>query len=177
MIKTILIVIIGANLLGCSATKGVIAYENPGEEFITISGTVDSSFSYKFRVGYTATAPIKACQNYNIMTDRYVAQEINYDYFPTIVSNQHSLHVPLKELVPDTVCKWKPGGASLCLSERDGVPTQCTSIFSFRRQHDVNSKTTMHCGASFWCSGSPENSHTYALSEFNKNYIVDILLK
>ncbi len=87
------------------------------------------------------------------------------------------IRVPLQELDPNTICKWKPVMAFVCIGSKTEEPTSCTSAFSFRGIHDIDSITTLECSENCFCFDSKKNKHSGAINEFNKKYQLDLVLK
>ena len=164
-------------LVGCSSLGGFVESSAPDANFIDITGGIDRSFSYKFKVEYRTTTELNQCKTYHLALGKRIAQQFEFDYYPDIKGSTYSVRLPLQELEPNTPCNWKPVMAFLCVNSAGEEPTSCTSIFSFRGVQDIGSVTKIECTNSNFCSDSESNVGSGAINEFNRTYQVDIVAK
>jgi hypothetical protein len=164
-------------LAGCTSLGGFVESRAPDEKFIDITGGIDRSFSYKFKVEYRTTTELNQCTTYHLALGKRIAQQFEFDYYPDIKGSTYSVRLPLQELEPNTPCNWKPVMAFLCVNSAGKEPTSCSSIFSFRGLQDIGSVTTIECSKSNFCFDSKSNVGSGAIDEFNRKYQVDIVAK
>ena len=177
MDRFIFITLLFVAISGCSSKGGLAQYANPEELFIDIHGKIENPLIYEIKVEYRTHSQIKQCTNYHIALGKDVAQQYEVNYQPTIIDESHSIKVPLKELDPSTICKWKPVMAFVCIGSSTKEPTSCTSVFSFRGIHDIDPITTLECSENSFCFDSKSNLRSGAINEFNKKYQLDLVLK
>lgn len=161
-------------LTACSSMRAKVDYLSPSENYIDIKGTIVESFNYKMRVQYVAKSELKECKNYNFLAGIYVSQSTAFDYYPEIEDGRHQLHIPLKELDPSTECNWQPNVIFLCVASVGEEPSNCSSLFFLRGQHDNNSPINIECTQSNFCFRKPFELHTEDINIFNKVYDVNI---
>ncbi len=177
MSKICISILMTVIISGCTSLGGFVKSSNPEKKFIDISGFIDEQFRYKINVEYRSTAKLKQCTNYQIALGKDVAQEYVASYYPEINGNNHYIRVPLQEVAPNTVCKWKPVMAFLCIGYPGQEPTGCTSVFSFRGVQDIDPITTMECAESGFCYNSNSNFGSGAINKFNRTYKLDVVAK
>ncbi|WP_269520444.1 hypothetical protein [Alteromonas sp. BMJM2] len=177
MDRFIFITLLFVAISGCSSKGGFVKYANPDEKFIDIHGDIKKPLIYEIKVEYRTHSPINQCTNYHIALGKDVAQLYEFNYQPEIIEELHSIRVPLKELDPNTLCKWKPVMAFVCIGSATNKPTSCTSIFSFRGIQDIDPVTTLECSENSFCFDSKNNIRSGAINEFNKKYQLNLVLK
>ena len=177
MDRFIFITLLFVVISGCSSKGGFVKYANPDEQFIDIHGNIEKPLTYEIQVEYRTHSPISQCTNYHIALGSDVAQQFKINYRPEIIGELHSIRVPLQELAPNTICKWKPVMAFVCIGSQTKEPTSCTSVFSFRGVHDIDPITTLECLESSFCFDSKSNIKSGAINEFNKKYRLDLVVK
>ncbi|GAC06787.1 hypothetical protein [Paraglaciecola chathamensis] len=161
-------------LIGCSSMTDRVEFNEPNENFIDIEGSLSESITYKVAVQYVAKSESKQCKNYNWLAGLYVSQSETFDYWPSVSNGQHHLHIPLKELSPDTKCQWEPNIISICANSVGKNPSACSSLFFLRGQHDNNSEINVECSDSGFCFRVPFDRHTEDINILNKTYSVNI---
>jgi len=162
---------------GCTSLGGFVKSSNPEIKFIDITGFIDERFRYKINVEYRSTAKLKQCTNYHIALGRDIAQEYIVSYYPEINGNNHNIRVPLQVLEPNTICKWNPVMAYLCVSDPGQEPTSCTSVFSFRGVQDIDPITKIECTEINFCFDTNNSLGSGAINEFNRTYQLDVVAK
>lgn len=175
MCNILKVAIITLFLVGCTSLDGFVKSRTPDGKYIDISGGIERSFSYKFKVEYRTNTDLNQCTTYDLALGKRVAQQFEFDYYPDINGSTYSVRLPLQELEPNTPCNWKPVMVFLCVNSADKKPTSCSSIFSFRGLQDIGAVTTIECSKNNFCFASKNNIGSGAIDEFNRKYQVDIV--
>ncbi len=150
------------------------SYENPSENYLNISGTLDEDLEYMVRVMYVKNARESGCPTYGKDSDLCQIKPEEFTYIPEITEQTHSLHIPLKELSPDTNSWWEPHDISICVGPRNPntVPHQCQVLFSVTKtKHDGNQNLDLVCSKNYWCYQGRQVEH---VSLLNREYVVNI---
>ncbi len=177
MDRFIFITLLFVVISGCSSKGGFVKYANPNEQFIDIYGDIEKPLTYEIKVEYRTHSPVSQCTNYHIALGRDVAQQFEINYRPEIFGESHSIRVPLQELDPTTICKWKPVMVFVCIGSQTKKPTSCTSVFSFRGVHDIDLIITLECLENSFCFVSKSKIKSGAINEFNKKYQLNLVVK
>ncbi|EII3117735.1 hypothetical protein P0I90_004688 [Vibrio parahaemolyticus] len=170
----LLIVISILVLTACSAMREKADYVSPSENYINIEGNIVDSLTYKIKVQYVARSESKECKDYSWLVGRHLSQSIEFEYRPTIKNSRHYLHIPLKELDPNTECNWEPNVIFLCVASAGNDPSSCSSLFFLRGKHDNNLPVNIECAESNFCFRKPFDLHTEDINILNKVYSVNI---
>jgi hypothetical protein len=164
-------------LVGCSSRSDVVTYANVDEQYLDISGEVAEPLNFKIKVQYVALSEAKECKDYNFLAGLYISKFKDYDYYPKIEGDNHNLHIPLKELSPDTRCNWEPKTVFLCVGDKATEPSKCSSLLAIGTQQDGNDIINIECAISNWCIRTPFGLYTERINKLNRHYVVNIAVK
>ncbi len=153
----------------------VVPYENPSEAYLDITGTIDHDLEYVVSVMYVKNARESGCPTYGKDSELCQIKPETFTYVPVIKDQMHSVHIPLKELSPETNSWWEPHDISICVGPTDpnSVPHQCQVVFTVTKErHDGHRKINLVCSSDFWCSqGLPVER----VSQLNREFEVNLL--
>ena len=93
----------------------VVAYENPSEQYLNLTGAIDEGLEYVVSVMYVKNAKESGCPTFGKDSDICQVKPEQFTYVPEIKEGSHSLHIPLKELSPGTNSWWEPHDISICV--------------------------------------------------------------
>ncbi len=158
----------------CSTVRVEPDYHSPNEKYIDIQGSLSPELVYKVMVRYVAKGGSKRCKRYSWSAGMYVSRVAEFEYQAAVKDGHHSLRIPLKELSPDTACKWAPDTVFLCVDEVGKDPVSCSSLFFLHGRHDNNPEINMECSGSNFCFRNPIELHTENIDVLNKTYTVNI---
>ena len=89
----------------------------------------------------------------------------------------HNLHIPLKELSPDTKCNWEPKTVFLCVGDNATDPSKCNSLFAIGTKQDDNDIIIIECEISNWCIRTAFGLYTESINKLNRDYVVNIVVR
>ncbi len=153
----------------------LVPFDNPSEHYLNIKGTIDDGLEYSINVMYFKNAQKSGCPVYSKDSEICQIKPESFTYFPQINERTHSVHVPLKELSPETSSWWEPRDISICVGPKDpnAVPHQCQVVFILTKdRHDGNQIIDLICSQEFWCHQGLRKEH---VSLLNREYVVNIL--
>ena len=158
----------------CVPREPVIIHDNPSEQYLNITGTIDESMEYVMSVMYVKNARESGCPTYGKDSDICQVKPETFRYSPEISAERHSLHIPLKELYPGPNSWWEPHDISLCVGPRDPKkePHRCQVLFSVTKdRHDGNQSIDVVCSKRFECYHELQVEH---VSQLNSEYVINI---
>ncbi len=151
-----------------------ILHENPSEQYLNITGTINEGMEYVVSVMYVKNAKESGCNTYGKDSDICQVKPEEFTYTPEIEAGSHALHIPLRELSPGPNSWFEPKDISICVGPQDpnAVPHQCQVLFSVTKdKHDGNHTLDLICTKRFWCY---EGLHVEHVSQLNREYVVNI---
>ncbi|MGB0911418.1 MAG: hypothetical protein ACPGYT_13730 [Nitrospirales bacterium] len=158
-----------------------VVYENPSEDYLNVTGTIEDGLEYKVTVTYLKSARAGDCPVFGKDPDICQVRPEEFSYVPQINRNTHKVHIPLKELSPGVGSWWEPHDLSICVRPKNthSGPHECQVLFSITKdQHDGNKLIDLVCAISRWSSQSyschsPERVVEH-VSQLNREYVVNI---
>ena len=149
-------------------------HDNPSEQYLNISGTIEDSMEYVISVMYVKNAKESGCPTFGKDSDICQVKPETFRYTPKIIDGRHSLQIPLKELSPGPNSWWDPRDISICVGPKDPKtePHQCQVLFSVTKdQHDGNKSLEVVCSQRFQCY---HGLHVEHVNQLNRDYVVNI---
>ncbi len=175
--KKPILLLIGISWLliaGNCVKNSFILHENPSDQYLDITGTIDDGLEYVVSVMYVKNAKKSGCATYGKDSDICQVKPEEFTYTPEIEEGSHSLHIPLRELSPGPNSWFEPKDISICVGPQDPntVPHQCQVLFSVTKdRHGGNHTLDLVCTRRFWCY---EGLQVEYVSQFNREYVVNI---
>ena len=112
---------------GCSDTQKVAIsnsqfknHHKLEDRNVHIYGKIDDGINYFVQVFYRANSDKSQCINWNsgwglFNRNSFEYKIEKYEYYPDVEGGNHYLKIPLREIEPDSFCKFEPDIIKLCV--------------------------------------------------------------